>query len=67
MSDDGRVKIRTKIVVFSKSFDSATVVCQSCGADVPVDLAIGQTTVADLRAPRLIVRAPGRKEATRVK
>jgi DNA-directed RNA polymerase subunit RPC12/RpoP len=55
--DNGPIKIRTKIVVF-KAQDDAFVVCAACGYEVPVDISLGGSTEADLRAPRMIL---GRK------
>jgi len=52
---DGKIKIRTNIVVFDE--DRAIVKCRRCKTDVPVDVQLG----AELRkalngGPRLVVR-----------
>jgi len=55
LGGDGAVKIRTKILVF-KSIGQAIVVCQHCGADVSVDVTLGQTTLRMLQVPRMVIR-----------
>jgi len=54
-SDDGAVRIRTRILVFRSPVD-AMVVCQHCGHEVPVDISLGKSTDADVRAPKMVLR-----------
>jgi len=55
MGDDGRVKIRTKLIALSKG--QAIVVCGNCGGDVPVDLLEGPELREGL-LPKVILRKP---------
>jgi len=52
---DGKIKIRTNIVVFHKSKDQAIVVCRKCGGDVPIDIHVGEKLQKSI-TPRLILR-----------
>jgi DNA-directed RNA polymerase subunit RPC12/RpoP len=55
---DGKVKIRTSIVAFGPG--GTEVVCRKCGADVPIDVHLGDTLTKALDAvpgPRLVVRS----------
>jgi DNA-directed RNA polymerase subunit RPC12/RpoP len=55
-SADGKLKIRTNIVVFGPQ--GAEVVCRKCGSDVPVDLHLGEPLRKALQEsePPLVVR-----------
>jgi len=57
LGPDGKVKIRTKILVFKSLSSVATVICQHCGADVDVDIRLGQDAATGLTVPRMVVRA----------
>lgn len=57
LGPDGKVKIRTKILVFKSMTAPATIVCQHCGADVDVDIRLGQDTAGVLVLPKVVVRA----------
>jgi hypothetical protein len=56
VGNDGQVRIRTRIVVFSKGYQSGTVICQHCGSDVLVDITLGQNAVSELSAPKVLIR-----------
>jgi transcription elongation factor Elf1 len=56
-SMDGKVKIRTSIVAFGPG--GTEVICRKCGADVPVDVRLGDglaKALDALPAQRLVVR-----------
>ena len=55
-SMDGKLRIRTNIVVFGE--DGATVVCKGCGTDIPVDLVPGEVLQKAFLAkgPKLVLR-----------
>ena len=53
---DGKIRIRTTIVAFSKG--RAEIVCRKCGAEIEVDLRLGpelRKALAD-PGPKLVVR-----------
>lgn len=53
-SADGKVRIRTSIVAFGGN--GAEVICQRCGADVPVEVHLGEGLLKALEAvPCLVV------------
>jgi hypothetical protein len=54
-SEDGKLKIRTNIIVFGDS--GAVVKCRKCKADIPVDIRLGDQLqkAAGRPEPRLIV------------
>jgi len=53
---DGKLKIRTRMLAITKS--RIEVVCRHCGADVPLDLTIGDKLLKALedQPPRLVIR-----------
>jgi hypothetical protein len=56
-SSDGKLRIRTKIVSFRKD-GKAEIVCQRCGKDLLIDLAIGPELKRALEtpSPRLVLK-----------
>jgi len=53
--DDGKIRIRTSCLVLSKAGTAA--ICKKCGAEVPVDIRIGDSiSKAFSHTPRLVVR-----------
>ena len=55
-SVDGKVRIRTRILVFGE--DGASGICKKCGGPVPLDLALGEALQKELAEPppKLTVR-----------
>jgi len=55
-SMDGKVRIRTNCVVFSE--DGTGAICKKCGAEVPLDMELGESLQRALTgtSPRLVVR-----------
>ena len=52
---DGKAKIRTRIIVFSKSGE-CEIVCR-CGSDVAVDITMGEDLVKGMVVmPRLVIK-----------
>lgn len=54
---DGRIKIRTNILVFRNG--KAEIVCKKCGGDVPIDVFMGpelKKAMGVEKDPRLILR-----------
>ena len=53
-SDDGRLRVRTKILSFDQE-GGAEVVCQKCGHDIPLGILPGDDLRKALDSPRLVV------------
>jgi len=51
--DDGRVRLRTTVLVFDGQ--QVLVSCRHCGQDVPLDLQVGEQLARAL-GPRLVLR-----------
>jgi ribosomal protein S27E len=52
---DGKIKIRTKIIVFSAQ--GTEIVCRKCGADIPVEIYLDKELLKGLlNPPKLVVR-----------
>lgn len=60
LSGDGKIRLRASILIFKS--DGAVAICPKCGAEVRVDLALGDGLRKALAAPpkRLVIRTPER-------
>ena len=51
--EDGKLKIRTSMVLFAKGSLVGEVVCSKCGTAIPVDLRMGPALVKSLKRPKI--------------
>jgi hypothetical protein len=53
---DGKLKVRTRMLVFAKGQLSGTVVCPHCAQDVEIDVRIGPNLLKALARPVIKIR-----------
>lgn len=54
-TDNGRLRIRTKIISFNNN-GKAEIVCRKCGNDIEIDLQMGSDLKKIIKSPRLILK-----------
>lgn len=61
LGQDGMVRIRTSCMIFGKGATRGSVICRSCGAEVPLDILMGSSMMKSVKAPRLVVSVQPKK------